>query len=142
VGLAYRGARSTWLATAQPTWAFWPEAKSSGALSPIGTGGLPAKSDRPVVVGAAVEEQALAMGALWGLGGDGRLTKEARGGEVLGRWVCAGELLEEQPRVPARGLREFKASVWSSGRCRGVQRWTGAAVHGGSMTASTVAQWQ
>jgi hypothetical protein len=66
VGLAYRGAQPAWLATAQPTWAFWPEAKSSGALSPIGTGGLPAKSDQAVVVGAVVEEQAPAMGALLG----------------------------------------------------------------------------
>jgi hypothetical protein len=44
VGLAYRGARPARLAMAQPIWAFRPEAESKGALSHIGTGGLPAKS--------------------------------------------------------------------------------------------------
>jgi hypothetical protein len=33
-------------------------------------------------------------------------------------------------------------SVWSSGRCREVQRGTGVAVHGGSATTSTTAQWR
>jgi hypothetical protein len=33
-------------------------------------------------------------------------------------------------------------SVWSSGRCREVRRGTGVAVHGGSVTTSTVAQWR
>jgi hypothetical protein len=69
-----------------------------------------------------------------------RLTKEASGGEVLGRWVHTGERPEEQPRVPARGSREFTVSVRSSGRCQGVWRRTGAAVHGGSSMASTIVQ--
>jgi hypothetical protein len=43
---------------------------------------------------------------------------------------------EEQLRALARGSRELMASVRSSGRCQGVQRGTGAAVHGGSMTAA------
>jgi hypothetical protein len=38
--------------------------------------------------------------------------------------------------APARRSRELSASVWSSEWCRGVQRGTGAAVHGGSMTAA------
>jgi hypothetical protein len=67
---------------------------------------------------------------------------EAGSGEVLERWVHTSERPEEQPRGPARGSREFTASVWSSGRCQGVQRGTGAVVHSGSMTASTTVQWQ
>jgi hypothetical protein len=51
VGLAYRGARPARLATAQPTWAFRPEAESRGALSPIDTGGLPAKSGQAAAGG-------------------------------------------------------------------------------------------
>jgi hypothetical protein len=66
---------------------------------------------------------------------------EAGSGEVLGRRVRSGELPQEQPRVPARGSREFTASVRSSGQCRGVQRGTRLAVHGGSMLASMAAQW-
>jgi hypothetical protein len=81
-------------------------------------------------------------GLLWGLGGDGRLTKEAGGGDVLGRQVRVGERPEEQPRVPARGSSEFTASVRSSGQCRGVWRGTGAAVRGGSTMASMTAQWR
>jgi hypothetical protein len=81
-------------------------------------------------------------GLRWGLVGDGKLTKEAGGGEVLIRWVCTGERPEEQSRVSTRGAREFTASVRSSGRCRGVQRGTRAAVHGGSTMTSTVAQWR
>jgi hypothetical protein len=50
-----------------------------------------------------------------GLGSDERLTKEAGGGEVLSRRVRAGERPEEQPRVPARGSREFTMLVRSSG---------------------------
>jgi hypothetical protein len=56
--------------------------------------------------------------------------------------VCAGERPEEQPRVPARGSREFTASVRSSRGCQGVRRGTRVADHGGSMTASMAAQWQ
>jgi hypothetical protein len=67
---------------------------------------------------------------------------EAGSGEVLERRVHTGERPEEQPRGPARGSREFMASVWSSGRCQGVQRGTGAVVHSGSMMASTAVQWQ
>jgi hypothetical protein len=40
---------------------------------------------------------------------------------------------EEQLRASARGSRELPASVRSSGWCQEVRRWTGAAVHGGSM---------
>jgi hypothetical protein len=62
--LAYRGARPARLATAQPTWAFQPEAESRGALSPIDTSGLPAKSGRAATggLGAAAKEQAPTMG--------------------------------------------------------------------------------
>jgi hypothetical protein len=41
--------------------------------------------------------------------------------------------------VLTRGSRELTASVRSSWRCRGVQRGTGAAVHGGSAMA---ARWR
>jgi hypothetical protein len=51
VGLAYRGARPACLVMAQPTWAFWLEAESRGALSPIGTGSLPTKSGRSATGG-------------------------------------------------------------------------------------------
>jgi hypothetical protein len=144
VGLAYRGAQPARLATAETTWAFRPEAESRGALSPIGTGGLPAKSSRPTAGGrgGSGRGKPRRWGLRWGLGGDGRLTKEASGGEVLGRQVRVGERPEEQPRVPARGSREFTASVRRLGRCQGVWRGTGVAVHGGSMTASTAAHWR
>jgi hypothetical protein len=56
--------------------------------------------------------------------------------------VRTGERLEEQPRVPVRGSREFTMLVRSSGWCRRVQRGTRAAVHSDSMTGSTVAQWR
>jgi hypothetical protein len=126
----------------QPTWAFWPEAESRGALSPIGTNGLPAESGRPTARGRRSSGRGASPGNgdfAVGLGDDGRLTKEAGDGEVLERRVRAGERLEEQPRVPTRGSREFTASVRSSGRCRGVQRGTRVAVRSGSMIASTVA---
>jgi hypothetical protein len=67
---------------------------------------------------------------------------EVGGGEVLRRQVRAGERPEEQLRVPARGSREFTASVRRLGRCQGVWRGTGVVVHGGSMTASTAAHWR
>jgi hypothetical protein len=93
-------------------------------------------------MGATAEEQARRRGLRWGSSGDGRLTREVGGIEVLGRWVRAGEQPEEQPRVPIRGSREFTALVWSSGRCWGVQRGTGVAVCGGSMMPSTTTQWR
>jgi hypothetical protein len=43
------------------------------------------------------------MGTPLGFRCDGRLTKEAGGGEVLKRRVRIGERPEEQPRVLARG---------------------------------------
>jgi hypothetical protein len=66
---------------------------------------------------------------------------EAGGGEVLGQWAHAGERPEEQPRVLVRGSREFTASVRSSGRCQGDRKGTGEVDYGGTMTASTAAQW-
>jgi hypothetical protein len=65
---------------------------------------------------------------------------EAGGGEVLGWRVHAGERPEEQPRVPARGSREFMKLVRSSGRSQGVRRGTEKVVHGVSTTASMAAQ--
>jgi hypothetical protein len=144
MGLAYRGARPAWLTMAQPTWAFWSEAGSRGALSPIGTSGLPAESGRPTAGGRGSSGRGASPGNgdfTVRLGNDGRLTKEAGDGEVLDQRVRAGERLEEQPRVPARGSREFTASVQSSGRCWGVHRGTKVSVRSGSTTASTAAQW-
>jgi hypothetical protein len=79
-------------------------------------------------------------GLRWGLGGDGRLTKEADSDEVLEQWVSAGERSEEQSRVPARGSREFTASVQSSGWCRRGWRGTRTAVRGGPTMASAAAK--
>jgi hypothetical protein len=140
VGLSYIGAQPARLATTQPTWAFRPEAESRGALSPIGTGGLPAGSRWSW--GPWPRSTSWQWGLRWGLGDDGRLTRESGGGEVLGRWVHTGERSEEQPRVPVGGSRQFMTSVRSSRRCREVQRGTRPAVHGGSMMASTAAQWR
>jgi hypothetical protein len=50
---------------------------------------------------------------------------EADGGEVLGWWLRTGERPEELPRVSVRRLREFTASMQSSGQCQGVQRGPG-----------------
>jgi hypothetical protein len=53
---------------------------------------------------------------------------EADDSEVLGQWVRAGERLEEQPRVPARGSREFTVSVRAQGGVggfgEGPERWS------------------
>jgi hypothetical protein len=49
-----------------------------------------------------------------------------------GRWAA----VEWPESKPARRSRVLPVSVWNSGRCRGVRRGTGAAFHGGSMTAA------
>jgi hypothetical protein len=59
-----------------------------------------------------------------------------------GRRVHAGERPEEQPRMPARGVKGVHGVGVELGAVSGVRRETAATVRGGSMTASTVAQWR
>jgi hypothetical protein len=80
------------------------------------------------------------QGTIWAVRG-GRGSPEQGFHDGANRAVGSdGGGTKEQPRAPARGLRELLASVRSSGRCWEV-RGTDVAVRGGSMTASMATQW-
>jgi hypothetical protein len=79
------------------------------------------------ILGTRIEASfLLSRNGVWHHGGSVRPERNGGGGA------------EEQPRAPARRLRSLLASVWSSGRCRGVWRVTVPAFHGGS----TMAAWR